>query len=94
MFEYDKPTGVDIPNEKISQTPKSFRAMVEKRDGKWNDIETVFASIGQVTVNVTPISMLRAISSIGVKGQMFVPHFLKEFRPISGMGERDRQLFR
>lgn len=87
MFEYDKTTGVDIPNEKISQTPKSFKPMVEKRDGKWNDIETVFASIGQVTVNVTPISMLRAISSIGVKGQMFVPHFLKEFRPISGMGE-------
>ncbi len=87
MFEYDKPTGVDIPNEKVSQTPKSFKPMVEKRDGKWNDIETVFASIGQVTVNVTPISMLRAVSSIGVKGQMYVPHFLKEFRPIGGVGE-------
>ncbi|MGQ0542086.1 MAG: penicillin-binding protein 2 [Blastocatellia bacterium] len=87
MFEYDKKTGVDIPNEKVSQTPKSFKPYIEKRDGKWNDIETVFASIGQVTVNVTPISMLRAVSSIGVHGKMYVPHFLKEFRPIGAVGE-------
>lgn len=86
-FEYDQRTGVDLPNEKISQTPKSFRSYVEKRDGKWNDIETVFASIGQVTVNVTPISMLRAVSSVGAKGKMFVPHFLKEFKPIGAIGE-------
>lgn len=89
MFEYDKKTGVDIPNEKMSQTPKSFKSYIEKRDGKWNDIETVFASIGQVTVNVTPISMLRAISSIGVHGKMYVPHFLKEFRPIGAVGDED-----
>lgn len=86
MFEYDKLTGVDIPNEKQSQTPKSFKPIVEKRDGKWNDIETVFASIGQVTVNVTPISMLRAVSSIGAHGKMYVPHFLKEFKTIRSTG--------
>ncbi|CAN5812699.1 penicillin-binding protein 2 [soil metagenome] len=86
-FEYDKRSGVDLPNEKISQTPKSFKSYVEKRDGKWNDIETVFASIGQVTVNVTPISMLRAVASVGVQGRMFVPHLLKEFRAIGAVGE-------
>ncbi|HXH69535.1 MAG TPA: penicillin-binding protein 2 [Pyrinomonadaceae bacterium] len=89
-FEYDKQTGVDLPNEKISQTPKSFESYIRKRDkGKWNDIETVFASIGQVTVNVTPISMLRAVSSIGVEGRMYVPHLLKEFKPIGAIGEED-----
>jgi penicillin-binding protein 2 len=87
MFEYDKPTGVDLPNEKTSQTPKSFKPIIEKRDGKWNDIETVFASIGQVTVNVTPISMLRAVSSVGVQGRMYVPHFLKEFKAIGSVGD-------
>ncbi|MEJ7848336.1 MAG: penicillin-binding protein 2 [Pyrinomonadaceae bacterium] len=87
-FEYDKRTGVDLPNEKVSQTPKSFRSYVEKRDGgKWNDIETVFASIGQVTVNVTPIAMLRAVSSISVGGKMYVPHLLKEFRTSGAIGE-------
>ena len=87
MFEYDKPTGVDLPNEKISQTPKSWRASVEKREGKWSDIRTVYAGIGQDTVVVTPISMIRAISSIGVQGKMYVPHFLKEFKSIGAIGE-------
>ena len=85
-FEYDKRTGVDLPNEKISQTPKSWRASVEKREGKWSDIRTVYAGIGQDTVVVTPISMIRAIASIGVKGRMYEPHFLKEFKPIGAIG--------
>ena len=86
-FEYDKQTGVDLPNEKISQTPKSWRANIEKREGKWSDIRTVYAGIGQDTVVVTPISMIRAIASVGVRGKMFVPHFLKEFKPIGAIGE-------
>lgn len=85
-FDYDKRSGVDLPNEKISQTPKSWRAAIEKREGKWSDIRTVYASIGQDTVVVTPISMLRAIASIGVEGRMYVPHFLKEFKPIGAIG--------
>ncbi|MFT3743552.1 MAG: penicillin-binding protein 2 [Pyrinomonadaceae bacterium] len=87
-FEYDRPTGIDLPNEKISQTPKYFEPYIKKRDGgKWNDIETVFASIGQVTVDVTPISMLRAVSSVGVHGRMYVPHLMKEFRSVNGVGD-------
>lgn len=88
-FEYDKPTGVDLPNEKISRTPKYYRKKIERRHGgKWPNIETVFASIGQATVFVTPISMLRAISSIGVGGKMQTPHFLKEFKAIEESGEK------
>lgn len=90
MFDFDKRSGVDLPNEKISQTPKSWRASVEKREGKWSDIRTVYASIGQDTVVVTPISLLRAISSIGVQGRMYEPHFLKEFKPIGPIGN-DRE---
>jgi penicillin-binding protein 2 len=86
-FEYDKPTGIDLPNEKVSRTPKYFKPIIEKRDGKWPDIETVFAAIGQVTVEATPISMLRAVSSVGARGKMYVPHFLKEFRAIGAVGE-------
>jgi len=85
-FDYDKRTGVDLPNEKVTQTPKSWKPIIEKREGKWSDIRTVYASIGQDTVVATPISMLRAISSIGVKGRMYVPHFLKEFKPIGAVG--------
>ena len=85
-FEYDKRSGIDLPNEKISQTPKSWMPSVVKREGKWSDIRTVYASIGQDTVVVTPISMLRAVSSVGVGGKMFVPHLLKEFKAIDAVG--------
>ena len=87
-FGYDRRTGIDLPNEKVSQTPKSWKPIVEKREGRWSDIRTVYASIGQDTVVVTPISMLRAVASIGVKGNMYVPHFLKEFRAIRAVGEK------
>ncbi|MBK9154013.1 MAG: penicillin-binding protein 2 [Chloracidobacterium sp.] len=86
-FEYDKRSGIDLPNEKISGTPKSWKPIIEKREGRWSDIRTVYASIGQDTVVVTPISMIRAVSSIGVHGRMYVPHFLKEFKPIGPIGE-------
>lgn len=93
-FEYDKPTGVDLPNEKTSRTPKYYRKAVEKKyGGRWIDIETVFASIGQVTVYVTPISMLRAVQSVGVEGKLYVPHFLKEFKEIGAVGDKDSSNF-
>ena len=89
-FGYDKPSGIDLPNEKVSQTPKSWRPIIEKREGRWSDIRTVYSGIGQDTVVVTPISMLRAVASIGVNGRMYTPHFLKEFKPISAMGEEGK----
>lgn len=86
-FDYDKRSGIDLPNEKISQTPKSWRPIIEKREGRWSDIRTVYSGIGQDTVVITPISHIRAIASIGVKGRMYTPHFLKEFKPIAAIGE-------
>ena len=86
-FEFDKRSGVDLPNEKISQTPKSWMPSVIKNEGKWSDIRTVYASIGQDTVVVTPISMLRAVSVVGVQGKMFVPHLLKEFKAIGAVNK-------
>jgi len=87
QFDYDKLSGIDLPNEKISQTPKSWRPIVEKREGKWSDIRTVYSGIGQDTVVITPISHLRAIASVGVHGKMYVPHFMKEFKPVGAVGE-------
>ena len=92
-FEFDKRSGIDLPNEKITQTPKSWMPSVIKNEGKWSDIRTVYASIGQDTVVATPISMLRAISVVGVQGRMFVPHLLKEFKPIGAIGEEGSSNF-
>ncbi len=93
-FDFDKRTGVDLPNEKISQTPKTWKPIIEKREGKWSDIRTVYAAIGQDTVVVTPISLLRAISSMGVRGKMYIPHFLKEFKPIGAIGNEGEMTYR
>lgn len=92
-FDYDKPTGIDLPNEKVSQTPKTWMPYILKHEGKWSDIRTVYASIGQDTVVVTPIAMLKAVSSIGVQGRMYTPHFMKEFRSIAAVGEEGDSIF-
>ena len=31
--------------------------------------------------------MLRALASVGMEGKMYTPHFLKEFKSISAIGE-------
>lgn len=89
MFEYDKLTGIDLPNEKVSHSPKFWMSTVIKNEGKWSDIRTVFASIGQDTVQVTPLSMIRAIASVGARGKMYVPHLLKEVKRVEAIGESD-----
>lgn len=92
-FDYDKKTGIDLPSELISRTPKYWKPIKEK-SGRWGDVDTVFASIGQVYVEVTPISMLRAISSIGVGGKMYVPHLFKEARAVEAMGDPETPEYR
>jgi penicillin-binding protein 2 len=94
MFGYDHRSGIDLPNEKVPQTPKSWMPYILKHEGRWADIKTVYASIGQDTVVVTPISMLRAVSSVGVHGKEYIPHFLKEFKPIAAIGEEGDAAFR
>jgi penicillin-binding protein 2 len=88
-FGFDRRSGIDLPNEKIPQTPKSWMPYILKHEGKWSDIRTVYASIGQDTVVITPISMLRAASSVGMRGKQYTPHFLKEFKPVGPVGEPD-----
>ena len=92
-FGYDRRSGIDLPNEKVPQTPKTWMPYVIKHEGKWSDIRTVYASIGQDTVVVTPISMLRAVSSVGMRGREFIPHFLKEFRSIGPVGQEGDLIF-
>lgn len=86
-FEFDKPTGIDLPRELTTRTPKYWKPFVDKRPGGWKEVDTVFSSIGQVYVEATPISMLRAVASIAVGGKLFVPHLLKEFRSMRAVGD-------
>ena len=86
-FGFDRRSGIDLPNEKVPQTPKSWMPYILKHEGKWSDIRTVYASIGQDTVVVTPISMLRAAASVGMRGREYTPHFFRAFKPVGAIGE-------
>lgn len=90
-FDLNKRTGVDLPHELISWTPsREFKKKFQPKAAEWGDIDTVFASFGQVYENMTPLSMLRTIAGISVGGKLFVPHLLKEVRAIPAMGEPGR----
>ncbi len=87
MFELNKRTGIDLPHEVISTTPsRELKAKLYPKDPEWKDIDTVYSSFGQGEDVLTPIALLRAHSAIGMKGKMFVPHLLKEVRPIAAVG--------
>ena len=87
MFDLDKRTGIDLPHEIVSTTPsRELKARLYPRDPEWKDIDTVYSSFGQGEDVLTPIALLRAHSAIAMKGKMFVPHVLKEVRPIAAVG--------
>lgn len=88
-FDINKKTGVDLPRELKSWTPsREFKARFTPKGGDptWRDIDTVYASFGQVYEFVTPLAMLRAVAGIGVGGRLYVPHLLKEARAVAAVG--------
>ncbi len=91
-FDLNKRTGIDLPNEVVSWTPsREFKRKMQPRDPEWRDIDTVYASFGQVYDIITPISLIRTISAVSMGGQMYVPHLLKEVRPIGTPGTPEYQ---
>ena len=87
-FRLNRKTGIDLPHELTSWTPsREFKARFNPRTPEWTDIDTVYASFGQVYDFVTPISLLRAIAAVGVKGRLYKPHLLKRVRPVGAAGD-------
>jgi penicillin-binding protein 2 len=89
-FDLNKRTGIDLPNEVVSWTPsKEFKRRMQPRDPEWRDIDTVYASFGQVYDIITPIALLRTVSAVSMDGRMYIPHLLKEVRPLGNPGTPD-----
>jgi penicillin-binding protein 2 len=89
-FDLNKRTGIDLPNEVVSWTPsREFKRKMQPRDPEWRDIDTVYASFGQVYDIITPISLLRTIASVSLDGHMYIPHLLKEVKAIGNPGTPD-----
>jgi penicillin-binding protein 2 len=74
-------TGIDLPSEIRGIIPdREWKKRVNPRDPVWKDFDTVLASIGQGSVAITPMQLLRATSGIMMGGQYFTPHVFKESR--------------
>jgi penicillin-binding protein 2 len=90
-FDLNRRTGIDLPNEIVSWTPsREFKRRFNPRDPDWRDIDTVYASFGQVYDFVTPVSLVRTISAIAVGGPMYIPHLLREVRVAPAVGDPAR----
>jgi penicillin-binding protein 2 len=87
-FKLNQATGIDLPHELVSWTPSpEFKARFNPSAPAWTEIDTVYASFGQVYDFVTPISLLRAIASVGVNGRLYTPHLLKQARAVGHPGD-------
>ncbi|MDT7603430.1 MAG: penicillin-binding protein 2 [Acidobacteriota bacterium] len=95
-FDLNRRTGIDLPHELISWTPsREFKKRMNPRDPDWRDIDTVYASFGQVYDVVTPIALVRTIAGIAVGGKFYVPHLLKELKETTAVGDpNDAETFR
>jgi len=86
-FDLNKRTGIDLPNEVVSWTPsREFKRRMQPRDPEWRDIDTVYASFGQVYDIITPISLLRTVSAVSMGGKMYVPHLLRQVKAFGTPG--------
>ena len=86
-FDLNKRTGIDLPQEAVSTTPsRKEKARLYPKESEWKDIDTVYSAFGQGMDVLTPIALLRAHSAIGMGGRMYVPHLLREIRPVAAVG--------
>ena len=80
-FGMGRKTGVDLPGEVRGTIPsREWKARVNPRDPVWKDFDTVLASIGQGSVAVAPIQLIRAEAGIVTGGEFHTPHLFKEAR--------------
>src|SRR2546423_11583316 len=86
-FDLNKRTGIDLPNEVLSMTPsRELKKRTQPENSEWKDIDTVYASFGQVYDVITPIALLRTIAGVSVGGKLYVPHLLKELKAVGETG--------
>jgi penicillin-binding protein 2 len=78
-FGMGQKTGVDLPGELRGIIPsREWKKRVNPRDPVWKDFDTVLASIGQGSVAVPPLQLIRAEAGIVTGGEFHTPHLFKE----------------
>jgi len=78
-FGMGQKTGIDLPAEqKVIIPSREWKKRVNPRDPVWKDFDTAIASIGQGSVAVPPLQLLRAQAGIVMGGESHKPHVFKE----------------
>lgn len=78
-FGVGKKTGIDLPSEERGIIPdREWKKRAVPRDPVWRDFDTVMASVGQGSVAIPPLQLLRAQAGIMMGGEYHTPHLLKE----------------
>ncbi len=79
IFEIGSKTGIDIEGEVVGIVPSpEWKKKTFKNDQVWRLGDTYHTSIGQYGFLVTPIQMLRAMSSIANFGTLVTAHVLQD----------------
>ncbi len=79
-----------MPNEVLDLTPsRELKKRTQPDNPEWKDIDTVYASFGQVYDIITPIALLRTIAGVANGGKLYVPHLLHELKPAGVAGSAD-----
>jgi penicillin-binding protein 2 len=80
QFGLGNPTGVDLPGEAsgLIPTPAWKKAVFNE---PWYLGDTYFTAIGQYSVQVTPIQMVRATAAVANGGKLFTPTLLADKVP-------------
>jgi penicillin-binding protein 2 len=72
-----RPTGIDLPSEQAGLIPSE--EWVERvYHHKWYAGETISVAIGQGSVTVTPVQLVRMIAAVASGGTLVQPHVLKD----------------
>lgn len=77
MFGLGEVTDIDIPGEAVGVIPNPEWKAENFENDQWRLGDTYYTSIGQYGFLVTPLSLVRAISTIANKGILVSPHVVK-----------------
>jgi penicillin-binding protein 2 len=77
-----KPTGIDLPGEATGLIPSpAWKQATE--DAPWYLGDTYHTGIGQYSMQVTPIQMLRATAAVANGGELLTPTLLAGQKPLA-----------
>jgi penicillin-binding protein 2 len=81
QFGLGTTTGIDVPQEASGLLPSpAWKESVFKEP--WYTGDTYFTAIGQYSMQVTPIQMVRAIAAVANNGKLFTPTLIASQMPV------------